>query len=100
MATIYAGSTSFVPAGSPTTIHTGRGALLALLVSHSQAAAQTVTLYDSGAVSGTVLTRVTVAPEASPAMILFPESFPLRFVTGLAVHPGNCDVTVIASGGA
>ncbi|MCZ7568971.1 MAG: hypothetical protein M5U01_10345 [Ardenticatenaceae bacterium] len=100
MATIYAGASSFVPAGSPATIHTGRGALLALLASHGQAAAQTLTLYDSGAASGTILARVTVAPEASPAVILFPDGFPLRFATGLAVDPGGCDVSVIASGGA
>lgn len=98
MATIYAGTNSYVNGGTAT-IHTGRGALLALLISHSEPSAQSVTLYDSNSASGSVLAQIVVAPDRSPFYMEFPPSFPLRFSTGLTLDAGSCQVSVIASGG-
>lgn len=98
MATTYAGATGHVDGGTET-IHTGRGALLYLLVSHAESTPQTVTLYDNNTAGAPILTKVTVAPEQSPAPIRFPHKFPLRFNAGLTVDAGNCSVTLIATGG-
>jgi len=99
MATIYAGANGFVPGGTKN-IHAGKGALLALAISHAESTAQTVTLYDSLSGAGVLLARFRVAPEGTPAYLRFPDGYPLRFSTGLTVAAGNCDVCVIASGGA
>jgi hypothetical protein len=99
MATIYAGSNGFIPGGTKT-IHAGKGALLALVISHAEGTAQTVTLYDSLSAAGVLLARFVVAPEQSPAYLRFSDGFPLRFSTGLTMAAGDCSVVVIATGGA
>lgn len=76
------------------TVHTGAGILLGLLISHAQSTTQTVTLYDNTSASGTVLLAVDVAPEASPAHLVFPRDNAPDFATGLHVVPGNCKVAV------
>ena len=95
---VYAGSAGFVPGGTKN-IHAGKGALLGLVISHSESTVQTVTIYDSLSAAGVLLARFQVAPERSPAYVLFPDGYPLRFSTGLTVAAGACDVCVIATGG-
>lgn len=87
-----------------TTVHEGRGRILAYMVSHGQDTPQTVTFYDNTAASGTVAHQVIVAPERSPVYIQFarrPDESKLlgiSFETGLTVDPGNCEVAVWAIG--
>ena len=81
-----------------TNIHTGKGTVINLIMSHSEATAQTVTLYDALIGSGTVLATFKIAPEASPSIVNFPEPYYLRFTTGLTVVPGNCTVIVQSVG--
>ena len=76
------------------TVHTGPGLLLGLLISHAEAAAQTVTLYDNTSAAGTVLLAIDVAPEASPAHLVFPRDLAPAFATGLHVVPGACKVAL------
>jgi hypothetical protein len=95
MPRLLCGSDSYVPAGAPTLLATGRGRLLALLLSHSQSTHETVTLYDNNAPGGTVLLRIIVAPQASPFYCIFPVAAPVRFSTGLAVDGGACEVFAI-----
>ncbi|MEA3438860.1 MAG: hypothetical protein U9R58_01100 [Chloroflexota bacterium] len=83
---------------SNTNIHTGAGSVISLIISHSEAAAQTITLYDNTIASGTVLAAFKVAPEASPKQITFPVPYYLRFSTGLTVEPGNCTVILQSIG--
>jgi hypothetical protein len=92
--TLSAGS--FIAAGGgAVTVHTGRGRLRGLLLSHAQAAVQTVTIYDNTAASGTVLLRLHLAPELSPWFLMFPEVHAPTFSTGLTVDPGaNIDLAV------
>lgn len=97
MATQYDGSNSFVNQTTKT-IHSGQGAVLAITASHNQPSTQTITLYDAVNTSGTVLTKIHIAPEASPAHIQYPGSLPLRFTNGLTVEAGNCDVHILAIG--
>lgn len=90
-------SNGYVAAGSTNTIISGRGSIIALLISHDQSSPQTVTLYDNVTASGTVLAQITVAAEQSPAWIRFADNYPLRFSDGLTVDPGtHCDVQVMA----
>lgn len=97
MATLYDRSNGY--AGQETKIiHSGDGALLAIIISHAEATTQTVTLYDGINVSSTVLATFQVAPDRSPAYVEFPDDFPLRFTDGLTVEAGNCYVNVLATG--
>lgn len=87
----------YVEAGSAKNIISGRGSIIAILISHSQTSAQSVTLYDGISVSGDVLVKIHVAPEQSPAWIILPDNYPLRFSNGLTVDPGDhCDVQTLA----
>lgn len=79
--------------GSPYT-KTGPGKLLGLLVSHDQAAVQTLTFYDNTAASGPILTAIDIAPEQCPAYLMFPRDLWLQFDTGLTVDPGHCHLTL------
>jgi hypothetical protein len=83
---------------SNTKVHTGEGSVISLIINHSEATAQTVTLYDNIIGSGTILSSFKVAPEASPAQIVFPSPYLLRFSTGLYIVPGNCSVIVQSVG--
>ena len=83
---------------SNTTIHTGKGALISLIMSHSESTAQTVTIYDNLAASGMEIAVFKISPEASPRQINFPEPYYLRFTVGLTVAPGNCTVIVQSVG--
>lgn len=83
---------------SNTKVHAGSGAVISLIMSHSEGTTQTVTLYDNIIGSGTILSAFKVAPEASPSQIVFPSKYLLRFSTGLYIVPGNCTVIVQSSG--
>ena len=80
------------------TIHTGKGAVIMLVVSHAESTSQTVTLYDSLTASGSTLAVFKVAPEASPHQIIYPAPYFIRFNTGLTVEPGNCTVLITSVG--
>lgn len=81
-----------------TNIHSGGGTVIHLIINHSESTAQTVTLYDNTVASGTIIASFKVAPEASPANIMFPRRFYLRFSIGLTVEPGNCSVIITSVG--
>lgn len=81
-----------------TTVHTGKGTVISLIINHSETSAQTVTLYDSLVASGAVLASFQVSPEASPKHILFPAPYFLRFTAGLTVEPGNCTILLTSAG--
>ena len=81
-----------------TNIHSGKGAVISLVISHSESTTQTVTLYDNVIASGTVLGSFKCSPEASPQQITFPQDYYMRFETGLTVEPGNCTVLVSSIG--
>jgi hypothetical protein len=83
-------------AGSSSTIHTGAGRLLGYLISHSETTTQSVSFYDNTTARGTILHKVNVAAEQSPFFVRFEDAF--YFNTGLTVNPGNCEVSVWASG--
>ena len=95
MATNYAGT--YV--STATAVHTGEGVLLGLLISNSQAAADTVTIYDSTGASRTILT-LHVPPNTveGPQYITWPRSMPIAFTIGLYVDPDNSLVNVWAIG--
>ena len=80
--------------GSAKKLHTGFGQLTSYLISHKEAAAQTVTFYDNTTANGTMIHRVHVAPEQSPVFVRFGKEDGIVFSTGLMVDPGNCDVAV------
>ena len=80
------------------TIHTGKGAVIMLIVSHDESTSQTVTLYDSLTASGSTLAVFKVAPESSPQQIIYPAPYFMRFNTGLTVEPGNCTVLITSAG--
>ena len=81
--------------GSSATLHTAAGRLLAFLVSHTQASAQTVTFYNAtAATGGTEILVLNVHPNASPAFIQFYRDAGIPFDTALHVAQGNCDVAV------
>ncbi len=81
-----------------TLVHTGPGALVAVLVSHSQSAAQTVTIYDNTAGSGTVLFSVILPPNIPPFFVELSSSLQLPFSTGLYVSPATATMIVWAIG--
>ncbi len=84
--------------GGTVTVHTGPCWLLALLVSHDQSAAQTVTVYDNTAGSGEVALRLTVWPTTNnPYYVKFVH--PILLDVGLTVvAPTGVDVHVWAKG--
>ena len=83
---------------SNTNLHTGSGSVISLIINHSEATTQTVTIYDSLTASGTILATFKVAAAASPAHIKFDNPFYMRFSTGLTISPGNCSVIVTSVG--
>ena len=77
------------------TVQVGAGRLGGLIVSHDQSSAQAVTVYDGvSAAVGTLIARLIVAPETSPAVVYFEPELP--FSAGLVVEPGNCQVQVLS----
>ena len=79
------------------TICTTKGKLWAILLNTANASAQTITLYDNSAASGTVLAVFSICYWTSPTLIEFPKDFPLTFEIGLTVVATNCYVNVFAS---
>ena len=96
MSTVYAGRSSYVPGGNRL-LHSGPGRVISLLVSHSEATPQALTLYDDW-VPARRLAQITVAPGNSPRLILFPRAYGLTFDDALLIHAGNCLVHVTAVG--
>ena len=81
-----------------TKIHTGKGSVIYLIISHSESTTQTITLYDNLIGSGTILSSFKISPEASPFHVTFPDPYLLRFTLGLYIVPGNCTVIVQSVG--
>jgi hypothetical protein len=81
-----------------TTVHTGSGAVISLIISHAEASTQTVILYDSPNAAGDILATFQVSPEASPKQIIFPAPYYLRFRSALTVAPGKCSVILQSVG--
>ena len=80
--------------GSTATLHSAAGRLLGFLISHTNAAVQTVTFYDNTAASGTVILVVNVSPNETPAFVMLERDAGIAFSTGLHVNQGNCNVSV------
>ncbi len=82
----------------PTTANvvTGAGYVRGLMVSHNQVTAQTVTLYDNTAASGTILMQFYLAPECCPFFVLWPISEAPHFTTGLSYVATNCEISLWA----
>jgi hypothetical protein len=85
-----------VRASETNLVHTGSGYLLGYLVSHEESTAQAVFFYDNTEAGGTIIQKVFIAPEQSPAYIRWKTG--IAFSTGLYVVPGNCEVSVWVSG--
>ncbi len=76
-----------------TTMYTGRGRLLGLMISHGEATKQTVTIKDGAA----VFLVVDLHPEQSPFYVKFgyDKLDGIEFSTSLIVNPGlTCKVNV------
>jgi hypothetical protein len=83
--------------GATTVVHTGQGWLLAVLISHNQAAVQTATVYDNTAATGTVALQVSLPAGASPFYCEF--LHPIEVSQGITVvAPANVDVHLWAKG--
>jgi hypothetical protein len=70
---------------SPTTLASGPGRVVAVLLSSSAASPQTVRFYDNTAASGTVILQVVVSANGPPLHLHFAERIMLPFVIGLTV---------------
>lgn len=95
MATKYYG-TQIPASGGAVTVHTGAGELQAIMVSHSQAGAETVTLYNNTEGSGVKLAVLVIPAGLQP--FYFKLDPPAVFSTGLTVDPDDAEVTVWAVG--
>ena len=92
--TIYTGKHLTGAAMAASTVHSAAGRLLAILVSHAQAAVQTVTIYDNTAASGTVIMKLNVDPGQCPYYVEFPRNAGIAFSTGMHVVNGWCDINL------
>lgn len=77
-------------------VHTGKGFLRGYLASHEEISAQPVTFYDNIAGAGTIIHKVFIDRAMSPFYVIFEDG--IAFSTGLYVNPGNCEVSIWASG--
>jgi hypothetical protein len=64
-------------------VHTGRGKLVALLLTTASTGAVSIVIYDNTAASGTILMTIVLNPGESPTFLRFPDDIPLTFTTGL-----------------
>ena len=80
--------------GSTATLHSAAGRLLGFLISHTNAAVQSVIFYDNTAASGTIILTVNVDPNQCPYFLMLNRDAGIAFSTGLHVNQGNCDVNV------
>jgi hypothetical protein len=85
----YSGLEGFITAAG--LVHSRSGKIQFILVSHAEAAAETVTLYDGLNTTSPVLLQLKINPGLGVQLIRF-EPWPLTFVNGLYVDPGNCEV--------
>lgn len=77
------------------TVHTAAGRILAVLVSHAQAAVQTVTFYnDTAATVGKEILALNVDPNQCPYYIELSRHAGIEFDTALHIVQGNCDVSI------
>ena len=83
--------TFFASGSGAKTVVTTEGRLYGFIVSTTNAAAQTFTLYDSPLSSGSVLLSFTI-PADDYAVVFFPEDKPVVFSDGLTIDPSECDV--------
>jgi hypothetical protein len=92
--TIHSGY--YLAAGAATeTLHTAAGRLLAVLISHAQAAVQTVSFYNNtAAFAGTQILVISIHPDASPFYLELPRHAGIEFDSALHVDQGNCHVSV------
>jgi hypothetical protein len=84
--------------GSARCVYSGGGVLLLVLASHSEATAQSVTLYDNNKPEGDILLKVNVSSELGLVHLIFFDEHRPVFNKGLTVDPESCDVTVILEG--
>ncbi|MFC1879385.1 hypothetical protein ACFLZW_05680 [Chloroflexota bacterium] len=85
----------FVAGGSSTTLHTGVGKILAMILTTTNVAPETTTIYDNTAAAGNVLLTLNVTNTA-PVFIIFPPKYPPVFKTGLTiVTAANTDAFII-----
>jgi hypothetical protein len=83
--------TTIAASSGDTPITTARGYLTLIQFSHSQTAAQTVTLKDR---LGYPLARHVINPSQAPQTVYFPRHSRFRFTNGLTIDPAACVVTL------
>lgn len=76
-----------VAINTTSTLHTGAGKILAIILTNSSTTSQITTLYDNTAASGNILSAFNVAAP-NPLVIIFPYNYPMQFSTGLTVVTG------------
>jgi len=77
-------------------VQSGSGNVQFILVSHAEAAAETVTLYDGLDATNPILLQLKINPGLGIQFVRF-EPWPLRFLDGLYINPGSCEVYVQVS---
>ena len=78
-------------------IHSNAGRILAVLVSHAEEAAQTITFYDATSVPNPADDEILVlhiSEMQTPFYIRFPRDEAIPFTTGLSLAGANCDVHI------
>lgn len=83
--------------GASNPIHSHSGRILAVLVSHAETTAQTVTFYDGTSIpepADDEILVLHVAPEQSPYFLRFARDDAIPFTTGLCVAGSTCDVHI------
>ena len=92
--TIHTG-TYLAAGGAAQTLHTAPGRLLAILASHTNAAAQVTQFYnDTAATAGKQILVLSIHPNRSPILIQFPRDAAPEFDTALHEAQGNVDLLV------
>lgn len=89
----------YIPASAGATlVHNGPGVITGLLISHGEASAQTVILYNGTSASDPVLGKIVVNQDQPPVHLKFSMVEALRFSNGLTVNPASCEVLVFGAG--
>ena len=73
-----AGKVEIAPSGA-------RGYVVFIVMSHDQASAQEVNLYDG---DDNLISKFVISPENSPASVAYPKDRPLWFTNGLQIDTG------------
>ena len=90
-------SPGYVASGTSARLFAGSGVVTEIVMSHVNAAGQTVVLYDGSSAAGVVIARFAVPPNVAPVRLGFPRPH-LSFRQGLFVVAAACEVIVFGQG--